>query len=135
MQDYTYVQILGYKSSEFIPGVLTLNLEEAPNAESAIRMVITDRADIYVGNLTDILEGLTAIGDEIDKAGYEIVDVNEILLYPVFTKNNKGKIFSKYWDEGIRELSRRGRVKEIYGNYGLGIECPDYSKINTNKTE
>jgi len=113
----------GYYSAENFP--VPVILREVMTGAQAVSMILMDRADFYVDDLTLIHESLEENTIPYEEDDFTTRQVGRRAYFPLFSTTPRAKRINRMYEEGLLRLFREGRLQPIYAKWGY--TCPDLS--------
>jgi hypothetical protein len=92
---------------------------EVRSGESALQMLIHDRADFYIDDHNLIEESFDIAKESYteERFGLEVVGARK--YYPLFANSPRGQLLKKQYESGIERLYREGVLQEIYERWNF----------------
>jgi len=110
-----------YSQSDFSEPV---SFQEVRSGESALQMIVLDRADFYIDDLNLINQSFESIGKILDPKEFGVEKVGTRKYFPVFANTAKGEYLRKYYETRIERLYKDGSLQQIYEHWGFRM--PDF---------
>jgi len=103
-----------------------VTVKEIATGVQALGMVLLERSDFYVDDMSLITHSLKENPIEFDMNEFEIRKVGRRSYYPLLKDTERGRAIKKLYDDGIYELHKIGKLKPIYEKWGHLY--PDFDK-------
>lgn len=108
---------LGYYTPENFP-VAIVHSETTTGIE-ALQKVLRGQADFYVDDRKLILESMRSYPAPFDGKACRIESVGFRQYFPGFASTERGRELRRIYDEGMRTLSREGKLKPLFEKWNL----------------
>jgi hypothetical protein len=103
-----------------------VTIKEIATGVQAFGMILLDRSDFYVDDMSLIIQSLKENQIEFDLDEFEIRKVGRRSYYPLLKDTERGRTIKKLYDDGIYKLHKMGKLKPIYDKWGHLY--PDFDK-------
>lgn len=101
-----------------------VTVKDVQTGEQALNMIVWDRSDFYVDDMTLIRQSMRDTTLSFDPEEYEIRKVGSRSYFPLFNTSTRGKRLQQLYADGIYRLHKRGELKPIYDKWGY--KYPDF---------
>lgn len=98
-------------------------LREVSSGEKAVEMIMLDRAEFYVDDLSLIRQSLESVQQPLDMELYDIRAAGVRSYHPQFNTSPRGRALRDMFETGLETLYESGALQKIYEKYGY--QCPD----------
>lgn len=115
------VQPTYYTESNF---PVPVTIKTVLNGAQALGMILLDRSDFYVDDLTLIQQSIDENIIPFDRNEYDIQKVGSRAYRPLLNSTERGMAILKMYDDGIISLHKAGKLKPIYEKWGHAY--PDF---------
>lgn len=110
---------IGYYDKENFP--VDIVPKEVKTGPSALGMVVLDRVDFYVDDMSFIRDTIKNATIEFDMDEYDIKPVGRRTYHPVFSSSERADKVMKLYDEGMETLYRSGELPMIFRKWGYSM--------------
>ncbi|WP_073611484.1 type 2 periplasmic-binding domain-containing protein [Desulfopila aestuarii] len=107
----------GYYSK--IDFAVPIDFTEVRSGESALKMVIYDRADFYIDDLNLINQSFVNAGEKYDPAKFGLEIVGTRKYFPVFADTPRGHKLRNHYEKEIERLYREGALQQVYTHWNF----------------
>lgn len=101
-----------------------VNVKDVQTGEQALKMIVWDRSDFYVDDMTLIRQSIKNSTLSFEPEEYEIQKVGSRSYFPLFNTSTRGKRLQELYADGIYTLHKSGELKPIYDKWGY--KYPDF---------
>ena len=119
----------GYYSQSDFP--VPVNFKEVRSGESALKMIILDRADFYIDDLNLINQSFESIGKQLNQKEFGIEKVGTRKYFPAFANTPRGEYLRKQYETGMERLYKEGVLQQIYEHWGFRM--PEFNLYISSK--
>ena len=106
----------GYYSAQNFP--VPVKIKDVMTGTQAVSMILMDRSDFYVDDLTLINQSLKENTLSYKRDDFAIKKVGERSYFPLFNTSAKGKQIMKMYNDGMYKLHKQGKLRPIYKKWG-----------------
>lgn len=103
-----------------------VKVKNVHTGEQALKMIIWDRSDFYVDDMTLIRQSMRNSGISFQLDEYAIKKVGSRRYFPLFNTDTRGKHLQDLYAKGLMALHTKGELKPIYDKWGY--QYPDFQK-------
>jgi len=103
-----------------------VTVKEVMTGAQGLSMIIMDRSDFYVDDMTLIKQSIEENTTPYDSDDFEIKKIGRRSYHPLFNTTERGKQIMKMYDDGILQLHKSGKLKTIYKKWGHNY--PDFDE-------
>lgn len=107
-----------YSEKDF---AVPVDFTEVRSGESALKMVIYDRADFYIDDLNLIQKSFVNAGEKYDPAKFGLEVVGTRKYFPVFADTPRGKKLRNHYEKEIKRLYKEGSLQQVYTRWNFRI--------------
>lgn len=104
-----------YNQSNF---TVPVAIKEVQTGSQALSMIVLDRSDFYVDDMTLIMQSIKESEIDFNEADFAISEVGRRSYHPLFSPNKRGERIRKLYEEGIWNLHKSGKLRSIYDKWG-----------------
>jgi len=109
--------VRGYAYDKYL-GV-SVEANEFSNRNNGLKLLKNERLDAFIDERDDVEPYLEKSGIDRDLFSEKII--LQLKLYPAFSKNKKGELLRKIWDERMEKLIETDAFKELYFSSGYTL--------------
>ncbi|MBU1611604.1 MAG: transporter substrate-binding domain-containing protein [Proteobacteria bacterium] len=117
--DRTVAWRIGYYDQRNFP--VRVEPKEVKTGEAALSMVILDRVDFYVDDMSFIETSIKNSTISFVPEEYDTKPVGRRTYHPVFSDSERGRTVMKLYDEGMETLYRNGELTKIFSRWGYAM--------------
>lgn len=104
---------------------VNVSFTEVRSGESALQMVIHERADFYIDDMNLIRESFEVVGEVLDLERFGLQKVGTRKYFPVFAATPRGQELQQHYEQEMIRLFNRGTLQAIYKRWGFNV--PEFS--------
>ncbi|WP_229591064.1 substrate-binding periplasmic protein [Pseudodesulfovibrio sediminis] len=104
-----------------------VRLRSMPSGANALNMIIMDRSDFYVDDLTFIEISIKEAGKIYDPEKYDIRKAGNRSYHPLFMTSERGLAVMQMFNDGILQLHQEDQLRPIYEKWGY--QYPDFDNF------
>lgn len=100
---------------------IPVDFTEVRSGESALKMIVYDRADFYIDDFNLIKQSFDNAGEKFDQEKFGLAIVGARKYYPVFADTQRGEMLRNHYENEMRRLYREGVLQQIYTTWNFRI--------------
>lgn len=104
-----------------------VRVKDIQTGAQALAMILMDRSDFYVDDLTLIKQSLKENSIKFDNIDFDTQKVGTRSYHPLFNTTERGLAIKKMYEDGIYKLHKAGKLKPIYEKWGY--DYPDFDSF------
>jgi len=112
-----------YNQSNF---PVPVDVKDVQSGEQALAMILLDRSDFYVDDMTLIRQSIRLNTTPYDEKEFDIREVGKRSYHPIFNQTERGLKIMKMYDDGMLKLHKAGKLRPIYDKWGY--QYPDFDE-------
>lgn len=101
-----------------------VHVKDVQSGEQALAMILLDRSDFYVDDMTLIKQSMRLNTTPYDENDFDLREVGKRSYHPLFNQTERGQAIMEMYDEGMLKLHKAGKLKPIYDKWGY--QYPDF---------
>ncbi len=101
-----------------------VSIKDILTGRQALEMILMDRSDFYVDDLTLINQSIKEHSAPISKDDFDIKKIGQRSYHPLFNTTERGRAIHDMYDNGMIQLHKSGTLKPIYEKWGY--RYPDF---------
>jgi len=95
-----------------------VTVREIQTGPQALAMVLLDRSDFYVDDMTLIKQSIAENTLPYDPEDFDIKEAGRRAYFPLFNTTERGEAIRKMYEDGMHRLHDSGKLKPIYEKWG-----------------
>ncbi|KXI28471.1 hypothetical protein AX660_15370 [Paraglaciecola hydrolytica] len=92
--------------------------------ETSYKLLVSGRADYFVDTKALHQAWLESLGQDAKAAEYQLVDINHLNLFMIFSDNARGQKLKDIFDQGMTRLIEKDQLRPIYEKYHFLEQMP-----------
>ena len=108
-----------------------VDFTEVRDGDSALKMVISKRADFYIDDLDLIKQSFDKADETFNPEKFGLERVGTRKYFPVFTNNPRGEALRIHYEKEMERLYMTGKLQQIYDRWGF--QMPNFKFNDSGK--